>query len=386
MLSTKRGRPLSILAPTRYPWTFNSPRHSRNHIVRRSFLPLNKVSYKLEGVTVFAEHPWKRFDLVHAFNRIPLDFRPFVIGFESHLPRAFTLEQTAYYRMLRRKLGSRTCKRIIAISERAKETFLHFHAGSDVFEELTSKLEVRYPNIVLPPPDDKSVLAQSAARGEGPLKVIFIGNHFARKGGCVAVRLAQIAQERGFPLEVTIVSKLEVGPVSWTDPLRVDFFDRYFRLFELPNVTLHRGLPNADVKALLKSSDFSLLTTFSDTFGYSAIESLAVGTPVIATRQGALPEFLRHSENAILLDIDLNEFGDWIQSSSDQRGTPAFEALFQDEVERLALETYASLERLSEDRGKRSEMRKWSYETAAKYFDSRPASQYWDDLYDEATS
>ncbi|WP_072392520.1 glycosyltransferase family 4 protein [Hyphomicrobium sp. CS1GBMeth3] len=382
MLTKTKERPLTVLSPTRYPWTFNSPRHSRNRIVRRSFLPLNKVAPKLEGMTLYAALPWEKFDLIHAFNRIPVDFRPFVIGFESHLPRAFNLEQTTYYRLLRRRLASRRCKRIVAISERAKETFLHFHSGSDEFDELASKLEVRYPNVVLPNLTGKEVLQRS----EGPLKITFVGNHFGRKGGCVAVRLAHIAQERGFPLEVTIVSKLEAGTPSWTDPLRTGFFERYFKLFELPNVTLHRGLANDDVQALLGSSDFSLLTTFSDTFGYSAIESLAAGTPVIATRQGALPEFLSHLDNAILFDLELDEFGDWVHSSSDQRGTSSFERLFEDEVERLASETYASLESLINDRPKLSMMRKSAVQTAAKYFDSVSATRYWDNLYDQSTS
>src|SRR5262245_41704508 len=94
-----------ILAPTRYPWSFNSPQPSAHSIENREFLPLNKLSYRVEGVTLFNPWPPKRFDLVHAFNRIPLGPTPFVIGFESHLPRAFGLEGTGYYRFLIRRLA-----------------------------------------------------------------------------------------------------------------------------------------------------------------------------------------------------------------------------------------------------------------------------------------
>jgi len=58
------------------------------------------------------------------------------------------------------------------------------------------------------------------------------------------------------------------------------------------NVTFDKSLPNEMVIEALRSAEFLILTTLSDAFGLSAIESLAVGTPVIATLQGALPEFI----------------------------------------------------------------------------------------------
>lgn len=385
-MDSKNGRSLKILSPIRYPWTFNGPRHSRNRIFRRSFVPVSKISPKYEGVTFIASYPWEKIDLIHAFNRIPLNGRPFIVGFESHLPRAFDLEYTRYYGALRRTLASEKCKRIVAISEHARDVFLQSHDGSKELGEMVGKLEMRYPNIAIPPLLDGEVDERIDAGQSEVLKIVFIGNHFARKGGCVAARVAEIAHNRGLPVEVTIVSALEVGGQIWTDPLRTAFFDRYFKLLDLPNVKFHRGLPNGGVHALLKSADFSLLTTFCDTFGYSVIESLANATPVIATRQGALPEFLRHMDNAIMLDLEINEFGYWKYSSSNERDTGKFEALFEGEVERLAHETCVFLEQLIGDRGKRLQMREAARLTAETHFDSVRASRYWDDLYDRVTS
>ena len=79
---------LRILAPIRYPWTFNGPRNSEHIIERRSFVPFDWISKKFEAITVFNPLPPRCSDLVHAFNRIPLGSTPFVKGFESHLPRA----------------------------------------------------------------------------------------------------------------------------------------------------------------------------------------------------------------------------------------------------------------------------------------------------------
>lgn len=380
MNSPKR---LRILAPIRYPWTFNGPRHSRHEIDRRWFIPFNKISSKLEGFTVLKSAPWDRHDLTHAFNRIPLNPGPFVIGFESHLPRAFGLEETAYYRWLSGVLASDRCRRIIAISEHAKRTFLHFHQSADNFANLLSKLEVRFPSVPLPQQD---VLQKKSNDPKSPLKIFFVGNHFARKGGCVAVRVAEMALKHALPLELTVASTLEMGATSWTDPTRASFFERYTKLLDLPNVTFHRGLENERVHELLAQSDFLLLTTFSDTFGYSAVEALANGTPVIATRMSALPEFLDGETNSILFDLETNALGDWRYSATTRRDTPEFETIFADEVERLASETFDALQKISADRGSLVTMQRAARRTAETLFNPRSASQYWDDLYEVAAA
>lgn len=374
-------RPLRILAPTRYPWAFNSPRHSRHAIQRRPFLAVNKVAKDYEGITLLAAPPWAPYDLIHAFNRIPLNPGPFVIGFESHLPRAYGMERTSYYRWLTDMLAGPRCRRIVAISEHARRTFLHTHADNSNLEALQAKLEVRFPSLVLP---EAPVPSEPDTAVDAPLRLTFVGNHFARKGGCVAVRVAEMARQRELPLHVTIVSTLETGAKTWTDPLRSDFFDPYIALLDQPNVTLHRGLDNAAVNALLRASDLSILATFSDTFGYSAIESLANGVPVIATRQGALPEFLVHGENALLMDIELNGLGDWKYSAYPHRDTPAFEAIYRDELERLSTETFAFVEKLCADRTTLAGMKASALQTARDNFDSYSASDYWDRLYQTA--
>lgn len=375
-------RQLNILAPQRYTWTFNGPRRSLHNVTRRPFIPFNKVAPQLEGVTVLLSPLWQNVDLVHAFNRIPLTTRPFVIGFESHLPRAFGLERSHYFRSLRRVLASERCKKIVAISNHARKIFFSMHADSSEYDALNRKLEVRFPNIIIP--DEAEIEAgRTQHENSETLNVVFVGNHFARKGGCVAVRLAEIAEEQRCPIHVTVISKLEVGAQTWTDPLNPAFFTPFFKLLSLPNVTFHKSLPNAAVLPILRSGDFSLLTTVADTFGFSVIESLANATPVIATRQGALPEFLRHKHDSLLLDLDVNEAGYWRYSSHPERGTEKFERIFRDEIERLAQGAFQMLVPLIGDKATLNRMRCAALKTARTHFDAAVATEYWDSLYEE---
>jgi glycosyltransferase involved in cell wall biosynthesis len=372
---------LRILAPTRYPWLFNGPHASKHLIERRLFLPINKICKRFEALTVFNPWPLQHFDLVHGFNRIPLGKLPFVIGFESHLPRAFGLEKTRYFHWITRILAGPRCKRIIAISDHARRIFLATHAGSPFADVLAKKLTVHYPNIEIPDIPD-----QMADAPPLPVKVVFVGNHFGRKGGCVAARLAQIAIERYFPLEVHVVSCLEAGGGIWTDPLRSDFFNPYFALLKLPNVRHYGSLPNAEVRELMQKAHFSLLTTFSDTFGFSAIESMAYWTPVIGTRQSALQEFIEHSVNGILLDLPLNEMGDWLYSATTERDSQAFEKIYKEEIERMAHEAFAIIVELSHAPDKMSAMRAAARKTAVELFNANEANEYWDEVYEMAMS
>jgi glycosyltransferase involved in cell wall biosynthesis len=369
---------LNILAPTRYPWRFNAPRHSRHHIVNRGFVPLNRLSHRVEGLTVINPLPPRRFDLVHAYNRIPLGVTPFVIGFESHLPRAFGSQDSALFRAMSAMLAAPRCRRIVAISRYARGQFLRQHADGGRLDALSPKLEVRYPSIDLPP------APHEAALDGGGIRLLFVGGHFARKGGCVALRIAEIADRRGLPLSLSIVSSFDVGAASWVDPTRPGFFDTERRLVAtLPNVTDHGALANAEVRALMDDAHFLMLPSFSDSFGFGAMEAMAHGVPVIATHQGAFPEFVEDGRNGFLLPLETDDWGEWTHVYRADRDQPAYEALFRAEIDRLAA---AALSRIEAVAGtpRYAAMRRAARATAARLFDATAADAYWDALYAEA--
>jgi glycosyltransferase involved in cell wall biosynthesis len=341
-------------------------------------VPLNYISKKIEGVTVFNPLPLKRFDLIHAFNRIPISTLPYIIGFESHLPRGFGIETSLLFRYMTERLVSDKCRAIVAISQFARRIFLKAHDGSPYLSELSSKLHVRLPNMFIPITQD-TCPSPSADR----IRVLFVGNHFARKGGYVALRIAELAYQRKLPLRLDIVSQFQIGSASWTDPIDPTYFDQFRKLLALPNVHNHGTLPNSDVLNLVREAHFSLLTTFSDTFGFSAMEAMANYCPVIATRQGALPEFIHDEVNGIVLDIETNEFGEWIHLGDD-RSSVSFAKLHRDEVERLAQSAFHSILTLVANPSAYRAMRQSARSTAIRLFGADDANHYWDDLYDHA--
>jgi glycosyltransferase involved in cell wall biosynthesis len=69
-----------------------------------------------------------------------------------------------------------------------------------------------------------------------------------------------------------------------------------------------RGAVSGGARALLH------LISFEEPFGFSVIESMACGTPVIATRRGSMPELVRHGVNGFLVD-SLDEVPEAIEAA-----------------------------------------------------------------------
>jgi glycosyltransferase involved in cell wall biosynthesis len=56
-----------------------------------------------------------------------------------------------------------------------------------------------------------------------------------------------------------------------------------------------------DVLALFRAADASLLSSSWENFPHAVVEALAVGTPVVATEVGGVPELVRDGENGLLV-------------------------------------------------------------------------------------
>lgn len=373
-------RQLQVLAVRdRYNTGFNTPRISRHNIERRRFLPFNRFYKPLEGGTVVNPWPPRNFDLLHAFNRVPMvGPTPFVIGFESHLPRAFGREDGLVFKTLTKRLLSPQCRRIIPMSQAAKATFLEQHKNNPRLDEIKAKMVVRLPSIILPEMEDW--FDPNAKLDE--LRLLFVGGHFARKGGMVGVKIAEKARAAGLPIHVTVVSVLDCT-AHWTDPSRPEFFEPYLKLLDAPNVTLYKGAPNAKVLELSKNTHMSLLPTLGDTFGYSAVEGMSRFAPVIATSVTALPEFI-DNDNGVMLPLETNAVGEWKHCARPDRDTPEFEKIFADTIEELAQGAFEACVDLLNNPAKLGAKRQAARRTVEEKFDAVVAGQFWDQLYVDA--
>lgn len=71
-----------------------------------------------------------------------------------------------------------------------------------------------------------------------------------------------------------------------------------------PRIELLGPMPRAEVLQLFADADASVLTSSWENFPHTVVESLAVGTPVIATSVGGVPEVVEDGVNGILVPPD----------------------------------------------------------------------------------
>ena len=376
-----RNRPLRVtVLKDRYQSLFMSPRHSRHDVRRQIFIPFNKLRRELDGFTCVPMLSGA--DLIHAHNRIPIGARRMICSFESHMPRRIGLpEDGMFAKLMRHEITSNRCRRLVGMSHFAKRTTLAMHEGRPTYDIIRVKMMVQHPNVELGEAGDRLAGDDAAS-----LVLTFLGGHFGRKGGCVAVRIAEKALEQGLPIHVNIVSSLQAGESVWCDPTETDFFEPYFRLLELPNVTHYPGLPNAEARELMGKSHFSLLPTFEDTFGFSAIESMAEYTPVIGTAICALPEFIVSGRNGHLLELERTEIGHWVRPHTSQRHTPAYARHFRDAIKDLADRSVEYLKTVIGKPELLRAMRANARLTAESMFSAGMAATRWDNLYDRVAS
>lgn len=65
-----------------------------------------------------------------------------------------------------------------------------------------------------------------------------------------------------------------------------------------------------DVPRILDAFDFSTMPSHIETFGIAAIEAMARGKAVVASRVGGLPEVVRHQQTGLLVDLRPDELAE----------------------------------------------------------------------------
>lgn len=353
-----------VLRPYGYPAQFNTPRNpSYIRLITRKWLPAHKLWKPLEVALLT---PTFDVDLVATFNRIPLGPRPFVITFESHLPRLFGYEHSAAFRFFSKRLADDKCRAIVPISGFARRLFLDQHRDDPYLPALEEKLtDPIHPNILVP-----HLKPRKNRRDDKILRCVFVGGHFIRKGGLSVLHAARKAHDDGLPIEFYIVSDMTMGADNgvWTDPRNLEFVSDLLSALELPNVHHNGKMANERLLELMGTADVSLLPTLSDTYGYSMIESFAMGVPVIGTACCALPEVIEDGVNGFLVDLPVNENGVWASLwAHDHEGTEYAQVL-RNTVGEVGDGVLTCLRTLMADRDRLEEMSNAAFETARDRF------------------
>jgi glycosyltransferase involved in cell wall biosynthesis len=121
--------------------------------------------------------------------------------------------------------------------------------------------------------------------------LLFLGRMSADKG---AHRAIAVARETGLPLK--LAGKKQ-------DPKEVEYFAEYVEPHLVDGTEYLGEVTHGQKVELLQDARATLFPIdWEEPFGLVMVESMACGTPVIATRRGAVPEVIEHGRSGIIVD------------------------------------------------------------------------------------
>ncbi|WP_071515583.1 glycosyltransferase family 4 protein [Geitlerinema sp. PCC 9228] len=300
----------------------NLPRHSQNIFFKSLYWPLDRIWSPFQNLATWRFPISQECDLLHAFNAIPVTNKPFLVTI-SVPPFVYKSKRTRgaealFFRFLRSQLTAGNCKKIIFQSDYAKQRYLNAIQNEKHRKIVLEKETIVHPNFIQRTSEPK------ALQNKDRVNLIFVGGHFARKGGVVAVRVAKKALEKNLPISVRIISDLKLGAGVPTDFPNKEQYRPDLELLDLPNVEFYGRLPNDRVLEMMANSDFQIMPSLHDEYGYSIAEGFSTATPAIATNICALPELVRDNQNGYIISLGKKEnrlwsgWGNWKRLGSDR--------------------------------------------------------------------
>lgn len=212
------------------------------------------------------------------------------------LGRAYSRTRWVYERLKihDRLLNLRSVSRVYVFSRWARD--INVRWGAD-----PSKMDVVYPGFPTPTPVDR------AERPE--VRFLFVGTDFERKGGFEVVEAFEAVAARYPEARLTLVSpdprtqNPDRAFHSWVAPAKRE------RILKRLGMMERRGLiesyPIQDRSRLYRmiypKADVFVMPSWAEGFGFTNVEALSFGLPVISSHVGAIPEVIDHGATGLLV-------------------------------------------------------------------------------------
>jgi len=130
------------------------------------------------------------------------------------------------------------------------------------------------------------------------------------KDAFVVAHVGRVFRMKRIDLLARIFSELQKSvPKSWLlvvgphEPGEKARVDSVIRELGIRNVTFTGPMPNERIKDAAAAADVVCLTSEKEPFGYSLLEGMAMGRPVVAFAVGGVPDIVRDGKNGYLTEF-----------------------------------------------------------------------------------
>lgn len=320
--------------------TGNKDNDFSNYSNKNLFKYLNFLKGKIfKSPPEFAFKPYaantiKNADAFHFFNHVGLIEQKWISTFETIIPRIpetmdihrqpdgkNSYDENKRVKTLLTNISKDNCIGILALSQSAYDIQMGMlKAYPELLEKIQKKMQVVHP-------PQKLLSAERNIKDieNGPVKFIFVGSDFYRKGGAELVLAFSGLLDDG-DISATDVAVTLIGDLSkrnnyvhgnfQDDTSFHEYIERQIKKF--PCVTHFTSLPNTKVLDSISTSHVGLLPTWGDTYGYSVLEMQSYGCPVITTNVRALTE-INSTEAGWVITAPINKFREIVITSESDK-------------------------------------------------------------------
>lgn len=232
-------------------------------------------------------------DLLHTWNRVNWGPRRWGATFESEFPRFFLPVDNVLTRKAFGRMASSQCRFFIGMSRWACDVSKALWETANIAGEVLPKLHQVYPAF-----RGGRWRLRTLSDAE-PIRLVFIGGDFFRKGGDAVLDAIERVGDQ-LDIECAMVTRIDSTDIGarlvTTDELR----RARGRLSSSSRVKWFKSLQHEHVLKLIQDSHIGILPSLNDTFGYSVVECMEAGLPVITSNISALPEFVNERVGWVL--------------------------------------------------------------------------------------
>lgn len=176
--------------------------------------------------------------------------------------------------------------------------------------------------------DRAEVLARYGIPYAGEPLILFAGKMTRFKGIDIALDACAL-YEKAFPDALTVLAG---------DGEERQNLEAQARELGLKNVYFIGNVSQEELADLYRVADIDLVPSRREPFGLVAVEAMACGTPVVATNQGGLPDFVNSQVGALVEPEDAQDLARGIEETL----TRALESsTWRDEIARYARDNYS---------------------------------------------